>query len=594
MSATASRRHAVDEAGAGAVALLRAEAPALLALTLLAWLPVAVLGVGGDFPLNDDWAYARTVETWLETGRFARPSWTWAPSFSNALVGVAFARVLGFSHEALRWSGITLGWVGVLATYGLARRVGAGRAAALLAGVALAANPVHVNLAWTFMTDVPFAAFSTLALLGLAGGLRRRAALPLALGALFALAAMLSRAPGLALPLAAGAAVLFVHPPRPRVWLAAAAGALLLAGLYAALPHLLYDASDSGRHLRLGWYVREKLLDGDVLYFVTRSALGSAPLLGLFLLPAVASRATAVARPRLALAGGALVAAGGLAVAHRLALTPPFSVNVIWNFGLGSRGMAGWEELPSLPLAPWWAASGFGLAVAGFALVGGAATAWERRRALAGRVDLALLALFPLIYLGGLAVQWPFFDRWLLPALPPLLALWLAVVPRPATPTRPGRAVAALALALLGAYAVLGTRDALALQRARWALLDDLVARGVPRDRIDGGFEFNGWYHYDPDPSRFLDRPGVAWVLDDTWRLSMAPAIPGYRRIATRRVPRWLPPGELAVHVHRRIEEPAPPAPAAEGASGARASDAWPAPLERAAPRQRPRAGDAG
>ena len=52
-----------------------------LALLLAGWFALPLLvGTGAEIPLNDDWAYAHTVRTLLETGEFRRTSWTWVPA----------------------------------------------------------------------------------------------------------------------------------------------------------------------------------------------------------------------------------------------------------------------------------------------------------------------------------------------------------------------------------------------------------------------------------------------------------------------------------------------------------------------------------
>jgi hypothetical protein len=82
------------------------------------------------------------------------------------------------------------------------------------------------------------------------------------------------------------------------------------------------------------------------------------------------------------------------------------------------------------------------------------------------------------------------------------MALLVAVVspraersPRPASTPRwtASLAVAGLVMGCLVSIAV--THDYMSWNRARWQLLDEWVGnRGVEPGRIDGGFEFNGWY----------------------------------------------------------------------------------------------------
>ena len=145
-----------------------------------------MIGVSGDFPLNDDFAYARTTQTLLETGRFERSEWTYAPIVSHVGLGWLFASAFGFSFESLRLSGLFMGWLGVLCAYGLARQLRIDPGASLVAALTLAANPLHQNLSYTFMTDVPFTTFCTGSLLLLIRASRQRSAWSLLAGGVLA------------------------------------------------------------------------------------------------------------------------------------------------------------------------------------------------------------------------------------------------------------------------------------------------------------------------------------------------------------------------------------------------------------------------
>jgi len=111
------------------------------------------------------------------------------------------------------------------------------------------------------------------------------------------------------------------------------------------------------------------------------------------------------------------------------------------------------------------------------------------------------------------------------------------------------------AAALLGGLAVIGvagTRDYLEWNRARWELLDELADEGISPKRIDGGFEFQGYYNY-VRRSRTLKKGGPGrWVEDDEFLVSYSADLPGYRVIATREYVTLLPPGRHRVFSLRR------------------------------------------
>jgi hypothetical protein len=77
----------------------------------------------GDFPLNDDWAYGRAVQSVVEKGDFQLSGWTATNLFSQVFWGALFCLPFGFSFTALRFSTLTLGLIGILSTYGLLREL---------------------------------------------------------------------------------------------------------------------------------------------------------------------------------------------------------------------------------------------------------------------------------------------------------------------------------------------------------------------------------------------------------------------------------------------------------------------------------------
>jgi len=115
--------------------------------------------------------------------------------------------------------------------------------------------------------------------------------------------------------------------------------------------------------------------------------------------------------------------------------------------------------------------------------------------------------------------------------------------------------------ALLGWYAVAGTHDYLAWNRARATGLAELAAAGVAPEAIDGGMEFNAWHlalKLGVWPSDADVRGGKAptvkswwWVVDDRYVVSFRP-LPGYEVRRSLPYTRWLVPGSGRVVVLER------------------------------------------
>lgn len=534
--------------GSAGRALVR-DALACGALTL-AWLAAAaVIGIEGDFPLNDDWAYAHSAQVLCETGRLERIGWTWAPIVSHALVGALFCLGFGFSFEVLRASGLLMGWLGVLASYGLCRQLGASRRWALLAAAAVGFNPLYLNLSYTYMTDVPFAALATGSCLLLARGLMRHSAGWLAAGGAVALGAILSRQIGLALPAAFACALMVSRWQRPGRRSVALAAVLLAAAAWVVASSAIFTAGDAEGDYPLHRFLGDMLTRPGFVPETLANGVTAAVYLGLFLSPVVAARLSSRGRGlRLAAALCALALAAFAALGWRM----PLGVNVLYDFGVGPPTLAGaYDALERAPGWLWWGITALSLASGLYALVllvgaltrGPADFAREQARVL-------LLAFVVLVLLPQIASQ-NFFDRYLLTPLPAAAALLLAL---PGRSERAGAVGGALAAALLVgavAWSVAGTRDYLEHNRARWELIALLLERGAPPDRIEAGLEFEGWRTRDDNAAgRYLRRRGkheAEFVVAHDARLAR------YRPLASRSFRRWLPPGIETLTAHRRL-----------------------------------------
>src|SRR5262249_50834307 len=96
----------------------------VVALLLLLAVETAVAPPTGEFPINDDWAYARIAKHWAETGTFAYTGWNQMMLVTQAALGALVIKLFGFSFTSLRWLGIGLGLLSLVALYGCGRELG--------------------------------------------------------------------------------------------------------------------------------------------------------------------------------------------------------------------------------------------------------------------------------------------------------------------------------------------------------------------------------------------------------------------------------------------------------------------------------------
>lgn len=531
----------------------------------------------GNFPLIDDWAFARSVHNWIETGRPRLSGFVAMTLVGQVAWGAAFAWLLGFSFEALRLSTVLLSLVGLAAMHRLVAAQTGRADLALGAAALLLVNPIYFHLSATFMTDVPFVALALLALLFYLRSLQDGRPASLLAGTAAAALAVSVRQVGLALPLAYAAGRLWRDGVSARVLAAAglpvAAVALVYLGILGWLAAT--DGTPGMYHVKL-----QALLEraGEPLRLLLRLLSRSAQALamtGLFVAPFLLlvvrearGRWAADRRfhRRLFLLLLVLLA---LPLIGRHRELPLFS-SILFDLGLGvlTTKDVFVLSLPHWPRAPagfWTAAMAAAVAASALSLtlLGGALRgALRRRRAGAGSAAEAALvavlaaALLPLLPVLPIA----FFDRYLLltAALLPL-ALGIALAPAAATAApsrwdRAGRIAGVAAMLAIGLFSVAATHDHFAMNRARWAALAWLTEQEkVPPERIDGGLEFNAWHLQGRPVPPDAPRDRGPWVHHDDYMVALGP-VPGYEPLAAYPFAHWLTLGRREVLVLRKTE----------------------------------------
>jgi 4-amino-4-deoxy-L-arabinose transferase-like glycosyltransferase len=578
----------------------RGDVLAVLLLVGVWALVVALVGLGGDFALNDDWVYASTARHLLRTGELRIHVWSTASLGAHALWGAGALRLLGDSYVALRCG--TLAWAlcGALCLYGLARSADLAPRIAVVAPLCLMLSPWFVNLAFTYMTDVPWLAMMLAALLAFVRALHTgssappRPALLLLSGTLVGAAATTRQYAIITTP--AFALVLWLdarqrHGARWR-WPAARSGAFFglpavaLFGMFYLWYNYVHGATQAYREtarqilslrpwhpivfawstlhyaglwlfpLALALLAQRRL--GEVVN--RRQAVWALALLGSY----------AVGRPILTrpLLGGFLDPRGPGGIfdhpADMVHPLMPYLGNIFYLIGLGPPTLTGLyrdQQASSLHPGVWLgvlltvASTLGGIAGAGLLVM----TARRVRQAVrmgggppSSRREMlrVLLVSFGAIYLlFQLSTSTGIFDRYLLPLLPVVVLLGLDAAPRDLA--RSPAVVAVLVVS--GLFSVAGTREYLSWAGARDRAVRALVARGIPAADIDGGYEVNGPLHFESYRRRtgeLLGNNDFFWLENAPYRISFWPSrSPGC--ITQEHYPYWTWPGggERAVYV---------------------------------------------
>jgi hypothetical protein len=554
-----------------------------IGLLTVIWVAMVVLvDPVGDFPLNDDWAYGWSVKYLLDEGNLQLSDWTAVNLLTQTLWGALFCLPFGFSFTALRLSTLTLGLIGAIATYGTLREVNASPRLSLLGALTLIVNPIYLGLAHSFMTDVPSFAFTIVSFYFFTRALQRQSSVALVLGTFVCFVSILNRQTGvLTLPAFAGA-YLVTHGLHRRTLLPALSPSLLGLVLYFGYPAWL-KMTERAPHLydfqaTLMWRsLSGGLLDLGVTYL--HNLLVMSMYLGLFLLPFAIVAASDLLRletirPRAKSLAALLVVAAVAAWAAKYARMPLIG-NVLETVGIGpspiARSLVGFH-LDAHTVHRAWQIATVAAVVGALLLLRMLVAA--TRAALKARTSLdvgapALFAvLMAVLYVLPIAALRPgnWFDRYLIALLAPLIALGVMRVSARPAPHRALPAVAAILIAVYGAFAVAAVHDYLSWNRTRWQALNALMQESrIPAERVDGGFEFNGWFFGNRLPlcnPEFRNRVDVSdrswgdftcvWSPAHTAYIASPAPGDGYVIERSHTFTRWLPPGEQKLYVLRR------------------------------------------
>lgn len=534
---------------------------ALAWVTLLWGLTLLLVSPAGEFPLNDDWVYAQAVKDWMETGHYTGHLFSTAAFVGQAWWGQLFCQFFGFSFLVLRWSTLVLWLAGAWAVTMAALTLRARPQIAALAGSLFIANPLMMNLGYTFMTDVPFVALMAISGLFYLRALEKPRWQWFLLGSLFGAAGLLTRQFAVLVPFSFVLALC----PWERRWRTRASIPLILVlivpwvaawGLLKVLPSHAAEMGYAWNPGLLGDTMGERIFGAFKFYGVSMTYLG------LFTMPMAPGamaywlRGKAGVWQRRAIGYVLVMIPLALAVCGSAPNRIPFLGNMIYDTGIGPMTLRGilmgsylWR--PVTIGGWWWIPTLVGLAVAGWMLAG--TIRWivlipgdgRRLPRDARRQQQSFLMIWAVLMVVSLYHPWvPVrFDRYLIGALVPVLLL-VAM-----TPSGRGRGTALApwaALAALYLCSVVALQDYMAWNTTRWAIANRLMdEQGVPAEQIDGGYEFNGWL----TSPYYIERQGAGaflnagpmgwWVVEDRYAISWLPRA-GFSKVEEVPYGSWL------------------------------------------------------
>jgi hypothetical protein len=522
---------------------------------------VAVVAPRGDFPLNDDWAYAHSVQWLLAEHRVRLSDWIAMNLLPQTLAGGLATAALGFSFETLRHLTQCVAVLASVAAFYWFRAVRLAPLQALVASLALIAAPFWPVLANSYMSDLYGLVFALPAAMLFVRALERPSRGTLIAATIIASIGVLQRQVVIVVPFAYMVASLWARRPWTICIGPFAAAAAAEAGyhFYLALGPGVPLAQEYAHGRVLPLFLKALTNEDRHGEWVISNVLTMAGYLGL-LLAGWAGWWGMRGASRTVRAGVLCATLAITAVTLSLDALPPYRLNqVVDAAGIGPftlydgvpRDIVRLDRSPGVVWRVAGVAAAFGTAalLAMLFATGAHLVRWGRNAAHE-RVFMAALLV---AYLAPFAVT-DYFDRYLLFALPFLMALWAGTWPAASgdlPPPRLQRAIAlAWILALLGVSAA-ATRDYFSWNRARWNAIRTAERLGATADALDGGFEYNGLRRYEQKPRTLVPGKSWWWVRDDRYVVAFS-SLPGYEEIETWRVEHWLSRSPSEVKLLRR------------------------------------------
>ena len=473
---------------------------AIVAAFAAGWLLVRP---GANAPVIDDWVYAWSVEHLVKTGRLQVLEISAFYPIAQILWGGLFARLAGFSFVVLRSSTVVLAVFGCWAVYLTLRELDCSRRTALLGAFALAFDPTFFALSFSFMTEVPFVSFSTIALYWYVRAIRRDESLSLWVGCVFAIAAFLTRPIGIVLPLAPLPALVGGRDWRTmfRRSVPLIIALCVMAALQVEMPRTLGSLDWAAiRQEYLGWWFDVPMTD-YLRWNVEVPFILAFPFAPLLLAYVVGWRRSAET----------LAAAIILAIVSRWAfghIVNPLPEGQTWSL----RDIAARSMLDGTVAASSWSIRVTPVVELLGLLIVGALVVIAIRRCLhpSGRSERVVFALAALQLVCTNAL-WLYNDRYYMVFAPLLAIVGAQALDR----NRLGQAVATGLLIAWAGIAISGTRDMLAFNGTCASLTEELEASGIPPWDIDAGYPLDGWRlyahpeHLPPGADRNSDVPFV-------------------------------------------------------------------------------------
>jgi 4-amino-4-deoxy-L-arabinose transferase-like glycosyltransferase len=511
----------------------------LLALLTAFWLVmIAIVNPVGNFPLNDDWMYARSVFYLLNQGHYKVTE-----SYSPVLIaqvgwGFLFCCIKGFSFTALRISTLVLGLIGIFFFYFLVNNLTGNKVLSFFASSLLLINPLYFSLSSSFMTDIPFLSLVMVSMFYFFRAIQTHQRKYIFIATIFSILATLIRQLGVVIPLAFAIVALLRKDQNIKQKIKNFIPFIVTVFALIIVLVWLNNVVHSGIHFFQSGSMKP-LFKSIIPKFYIRTGYVLI-YSGLFLFPALVFIVKKSFKE--------LTSFNKKAVAVVILLMIPSFVCVYHNFpcnNMVNNGFIGPHtmrdayvyhvpELYTFPPQVLLTIFLFGVVGAIMIIInlwniGSRILKEYKNGSLALNVNSRLLFVV-LCLVGYCLLIFPpdlYIDRYVVPCIP---LIWIIICTQEVGRIKiPVLVFTGFYILAIGAFTTLSTHDWLEWNRARWSGVTYLTQDcKIPADKIDAGYEDNGWL-LGGEFSKHTDK--TWWFVDDNEYILALRKVPGYQTI---------------------------------------------------------------
>jgi hypothetical protein len=530
---------------------------------------VIIINPRGNFPTNDDWSYSRTVKTFLETGVFQLTGWGSLPLLPQAMWGWLFCKIFGFSFEILRFSTFILSIISLIFIYLTILEYSESRVLRVFSILFIISNPLFTASSLTFMTDIPFFTIGIAAVYFYLRFFHTEKFTYLLPAIILSIVSIFVRQIGL-LFLVSFALVFFFNREMslgkkliPLFILILSITALILfqSSMHFAGPSP-FVANSRMENLKETFTISKLFGIASILKTGGMIFLYLGVFLSPFLVIFSKKLATRNGLNRRTFIYMSLFSACVLALLYSVHKLMPLRPNLIWTYGIGPATLKDADYLlqkniPFIPDSIWALITLIGIFGGVFvAVLLVKKIKYYIRKAKSDYSVLYSSEVFIVVLIICFTIPLcfgEFYDRYLLLHIPLIMFLLLRRIPEIDFKNERLRIrIASGIIIVFGLFTILSTRDYFAWNRNRWKLLDYAMNElHVKPESIDGGFEFNGWYCYDPLYRKSPDKTWW-WVNDDSFLVTFG-KMKDYSVIKTEPYYSWLFQKKVTVNLSMKL-----------------------------------------